>query len=78
MQDCILGFVCMECRELRHNRHTVLLLTGHIVVSPNARGATCRLRTQVRGLVTSETGTMLSYMLGVGCESDGLKGFVGI
>ena len=28
------GLVCMECREPRHNRHTVSLLTDHIVVSP--------------------------------------------
>ena len=26
--------VYMECREPRHNRHTVSLLTDHIVVSP--------------------------------------------
>ena len=26
--------VSMECREPRHNRHTVSLLTDHIVVSP--------------------------------------------
>ena len=28
------GLVCMECREPRHNRHMVSLLTDHIVVSP--------------------------------------------
>ncbi len=28
----------MEHRELRHDRHTVSLLTDHIVVSPKYRG----------------------------------------
>jgi len=28
------GLVCMEYRELRHNRYAVSLLTHHIVVSP--------------------------------------------
>ena len=29
---------CMECRELRHDRHTVSLLTDHMVFSPKYRG----------------------------------------
>jgi hypothetical protein len=28
----------MECRELRHERHTVSLLTDHMVFSPKYRG----------------------------------------
>ena len=28
------GLVCMGCREPCHNRHTVSLMTDHIVVSP--------------------------------------------
>ena len=34
--------VCMECREPRHNRHTVSLMADRIVVSPKVsrmRGA---------------------------------------
>gem|GEM_PF-6944526 len=38
------GLVCMECREPRHNRHTVSLMTCRVVVPPNARGAMYRLR----------------------------------
>jgi hypothetical protein len=38
------GLVCMECRELRHNRHTVSLLTDRIVVSPKLS------RTRKRGV----------------------------
>ena len=30
--------VYMECRELRHDRHTVSLLTDHMVFSPKYRG----------------------------------------
>ena len=30
--------MCMECRELRHDRHTVSLLTDHTVFSPKYRG----------------------------------------
>ena len=30
--------VCMGCRELRHDRHTVSLLTDHTVFSPKYRG----------------------------------------
>ena len=38
------GLVCMECREPRHNRHTVSLLVDPIVVLPKVsrmRGARC-------------------------------------
>jgi|GEM_PF-3863401 len=30
-------FVCMECKELRHDRPTVSLLTDHVVFSPKYR-----------------------------------------
>jgi hypothetical protein len=30
------GLVCMECRELCHNRHTVSLRTNRVIVSPKA------------------------------------------
>ena len=30
--------LCMECKELRHDRHTVSLLTDHTVFSPKYRG----------------------------------------
>jgi hypothetical protein len=48
---------CMEHRELRHNRYTVLLLTDHMwnigAAKPNAEEAIARsLYIQLRGLVT--------------------------
>ena len=30
--------LCMERRELRHDRHTVSLLTDHMVITPKYRG----------------------------------------
>ena len=35
-----MGFIamCMERNELRHDRHTVSLLTDHVVFSPKYRG----------------------------------------
>jgi hypothetical protein len=36
MQDYV-SVVCMECREPRHNRHTVSLMAGHVVISPKVR-----------------------------------------
>ena len=30
--------LCMECKELRHDRHTVSLLTDHVVFSPKYLG----------------------------------------
>ena len=38
------GLVCMERRELRHNRHTDSLMTDHIVVLPKVS------RTRKRGV----------------------------
>jgi putative transposase len=36
--EWVLTIQCMERRELRHDRHTVSLLTDHMVFSPKYRG----------------------------------------
>jgi len=46
------GLVCMECRELCHNRHTVSLLTDRMVLSPKV--------SQIRG--ARRAGSVLSLV----------------
>ena len=38
LYEIVLTIQCMERRELRHDRHTVSLLTDHMVFSPKYRG----------------------------------------
>jgi len=67
--------------DLCHNRCMGLLLADHMqdigATKSNAKGAVIQAPYLSPGFSDLETGMMLSHVLGVGCESDDQKGFMG-
>jgi len=61
------GLVCMECKELHHNRHTVSLLADRMIISPKVNRTLKRYVQALHSIIFSQSSGVNNKVGAVSC-----------